>query len=261
MGVWRTRLDGFLYSRGKYILHIDPGDFLSDYYILEDLLNLTTKYNLDSVRFTFSKVPYQVDLINSTKLGVKHIYPSKLTKIIYGRPGYNVHYFGYGTIWNRLIRANVMTKGLNFVDEYILNAYKNLWDDMWWNSLVDKASFSNVIINRLGYIFISTRNGVGRPNIKDSIKKDKTIREFIYFWFFDYQLLPKESKKKQIIKKLINYNKKDNTFYGVPMNLDYLSSNFFIYDRLLHLLLNDTKVQEDDKKFVQQLLNNSSKIN
>lgn len=45
------------------------------------------------------------------------------------------------------------------------------------------------------------------------------------------------------------------------MNLDYLSSNFFIYDRLLHLLLNDTKVQEDDKKFVQQLLNNSSKIN
>ena len=261
MGVWRTRLDGFLYSRGKYILHIDPGDFLSDYYILEDLLNLTTKYNLDSVRFTFSKVPYQVDLINSTKLGVKHIYPSKLTKIIYGRPGYNVHYFGYGTIWNRLIRANVMTKGLNFVDEYILNAYKNLWDDMWWNSLVDKASFSNVIVNRLGYIFISTRNGVGRPNIKDSIKKDKTIREFIYFWFFDYQLLPKESKKKQIIKKLINYNKKDNTFYGVPMNLDYLSSNFFIYDRLLHLLLNDTKVQEDDKKFVQQLLNNSSKIN
>ena len=261
MGVWRARLDGFLYSRGKYVLHIDPGDFLSDYYILEELLNLTTNYNLDSVRFTFSKVPYQEDLINSSKLGVKHTYPNKFTKIIYGRPGYNVHYFGYGTIWNRLIRANVLSKGLNLVDEYILNAYKNLWDDMWWNSLVDKASFSNVIVNRLGYIFVSTRNGIGRPNIKDSIKKDKTIREFIYFWFFDYQLLPKENNKKKIIKKLINYSQKDNTFYGVPMNLDYLSSNFFIYDRLLHLLINDTNVQEDDKKFVQELLNNSTKIN
>lgn len=261
MGVWRARLDGFLYSRGKYVLHIDPGDFLSDYYILEELLNLATNYNLDSVRFTFSKVPYQEDLINSSKLGVKHTYPNKFTKIIYGRPGYNVHYFGYGTIWNRLIRANVLSKGLNLVDEYILNAYKNLWDDMWWNSLVDKASFSNVIVNRLGYIFISTRNGIGRPNIKDSIKKDKTIREFIYFWFFDYQLLPKENNKKKIIKKLINYSQKDNTFYGVPMNLDYLSSNFFIYDRLLHLLINDTNVQEDDKKFVQELLNNSTKIN
>lgn len=117
MGVWRTRLDGFLYSRGKYILHIDPGDFLSDFYILEELLNLTTKYNLDSARFSFSKVPYQEDLTNSTKLGVKHTYPNKFTKIIYGRPGYNVHYFGYGTIWNRLIRANVISKGLNFIDE------------------------------------------------------------------------------------------------------------------------------------------------
>ena len=261
MGVWRTRLDGFLYSRGKYILNIDPGDFLSDYYILEEILNLTKKYNLDSTRFTFSKVPYQEDLVNSTKLGVKHIYPSKFTKIIYGKPGYNVHYFGYGTIWNRLIRANVISKGLNFVDEYILNAYKNLWDDMWWNSLVDKASFSNVIVNRLGYILVTTRNGIGRPNIKDSIKKDKTIREFIYFWFFDYQLLPQNSNKKKIIKILYNYNQKDNTFYGVPMRLDYLSSNFFIYDRLLHLLINDTNVQEDDKKFVQELLTNSTKIN
>lgn len=145
--------------------------------------------------------------------------------------------------------------------KYILNAYKNLWDDMWWNSLVDKASFSNVIINRLGYIYVYTRNGIGRPNIKDSIKKDKTIREFIYLWFFDYQLLTKESNKKEIITKLQNYNQKDNTFYGVPMRLDYLTSNFFIYERLLHLLINDTKVQEDDKKFVQELLNNSTKIN
>ena len=261
MGVWRTRLDGFLYSRGKYVLHIDPDDFLSDYYILEEILNLTTKYNLDSVRFTFSKVPYQEDLINSTKLGVKYTYPQKFTKIIYGKPGYNVHFFGYGTIWNRLIRANVISKGLNYVDEYILNAYKNLWDDMWWNSLVNKVSFSNVIVNRLGYIFVSRKNGVGRPDIKDSIKKDKTIREFIYFWFFDYQLLPKENNKKIIIKKLIKYNQKDNTFYGLPINLDYLSSNFFIYDRLLHLLINDTQVQEDDKKIVQELLNNSTKIN
>ena len=259
MGVWRTRLDGFLYSRGKYVLHIDPDDFLSDYYVLEELLNLITKYNLDSVRFTFSKVPYRENLTNSSKLGVKHPYPKKFTKIIYGRPGYNVHYFGYGTIWNRLIRANIISKGLDFVDEYILNAYKNLWDDMWWNKLVDKASFSNVIINRLGYIFVSTRNGIGRPNIKDSIKKDKTIREFIYFWFFDYQLLPKDNNKKKIIKKLINYSQKYNTFYGLPMRLDYLSSNFFIYDRLLLLLINDNMVQKDDKKFVQELLINSPK--
>jgi glycosyltransferase involved in cell wall biosynthesis len=43
MGIWRKRIDGFLYSRGKYILHIDPGDILSDIYVLEDLYKLVSK--------------------------------------------------------------------------------------------------------------------------------------------------------------------------------------------------------------------------
>ena len=28
MGVWRTRIDGFLYSRGKYVIHFDAGDLI-----------------------------------------------------------------------------------------------------------------------------------------------------------------------------------------------------------------------------------------
>jgi glycosyltransferase involved in cell wall biosynthesis len=30
-GLWRKRMDGFLYSKGKYILHMDAGHILSDY--------------------------------------------------------------------------------------------------------------------------------------------------------------------------------------------------------------------------------------
>ena len=259
MGAWRSRLDGFLYSKGKYILQIDPDDILADCYILEDIYNLVTQYNLDSVRFTFSKVPYSKDFINNPKFGIKHNYPKRFLKIIYGSPGYNVHYFGYGTIWNRLTRANVITKGLNLVDEYILNAYKNLWDDMWMNDLIDRTSFSNLIVNRLGYIFISSRNGESRPKIKTRYQRDKTIKEFIYFWLFDYQLLPKNSTKKKVIKKLINYNKKDYTFYGLPMRLDYLNSYFYIYERLLNLIINDSYVEPGDKKYVEYLLKNSTK--
>jgi hypothetical protein len=39
MGVWRSRLDGFLYSKGKYILHFDTGDLYEDNYVLKDLYN------------------------------------------------------------------------------------------------------------------------------------------------------------------------------------------------------------------------------
>ena len=53
MGKFRSRLDGFLYSRGKYILHFEAGDLFADNYVLEDLYYLITKYNLDSITFSF----------------------------------------------------------------------------------------------------------------------------------------------------------------------------------------------------------------
>jgi hypothetical protein len=142
MGVWRSRMDGFLYSRGKYILHFDTGDMYIDNYALQDSYDLITKNNLDTIRFSFSK---SIENSNSQTFRRMTIYPSKFTKIIYGKPYYNVHIFGYGLIWNRMVRAELFVKGLNLVDGYILNAYKNLWEDMWWNDLLNRISFSNLI--------------------------------------------------------------------------------------------------------------------
>jgi hypothetical protein len=74
MGVWRSRMDGFLYSRGEYILHFDPGDLYSDNYVLEDSYNLITKYNLDTVRFSFSKT---LERNINQAFGQMLIYPPK----------------------------------------------------------------------------------------------------------------------------------------------------------------------------------------
>ena len=90
MGVWRTRMDGFLYSNGKYILHFDPGDLYTDNYVLEDIYNLITKYNLDTVKFSFSKTIDTINLTNNETFEQMKIYPQRHTKIIYGRPDYNV---------------------------------------------------------------------------------------------------------------------------------------------------------------------------
>ena len=51
MGIWRTCLDGFLYSKSKYFIYFDMEDSYTDNYVLEDAYNLTEKYELDSVRF------------------------------------------------------------------------------------------------------------------------------------------------------------------------------------------------------------------
>ena len=259
MGLWRSRLDGFLYSTGKYILHFDAGDIFADPYIVEDMYNLFTKYNLDSVRFSFSKTRYHYYFSKAPKFSEMKLYPKKHNKIIYGRPDFDVHIFGYGTICNRIFRANMFVKGLDLIDEIILNAKKDLWEDMWWNDLIDRVSFSNLAVNRLGYIYLYDRNSPSEPKLRDNFEKDKTIREFIYFWLFDYQLLPKEDNKKMIINTLYNFIKSDNTISGMKISLDFLLSNSPIYDYLLTLLYNDPYVSDKDKQFVTILYNKAPK--
>ena len=260
MGLFRSRLNGFLYSRGKYILHFDAGDFLSDNYVLEDLYNMVVKYSLDSIRFSFKKYEKKED--NTFK--VKTIsYPKELLKISYGFVKQNIHTYEYGTIWNRLTRANIFLKGIDIVDWHILNAYKNLWENKWWNALANYVSFSYFFSNRLGYIHYSDHiEHNHKIKISTKEEKDKTIREFIYFWLLDYQLLPLDNPKTIIIKKLRKYNLDNGTYFGTPLNLNYLTTNFSEYPHLLKVLIDDPMVDDLDRPFLYELLiNYSNKFN
>ena len=254
MGVWRTRLDGFLYSNGKYIIHLDVGDFLSNNMILEISYNLIQKYNLDSIRFSFKATEYDNSNIWN------NYFKRKDTKIVSGPKPYDTLLYDYGTIWNRLIKANVMTKSLDLVDSYILNAYKNLWEDRWWNVLANYESKNYLMINKIGYLYIKNK-GEGHLKLQDDYSKEKTMKEFIYFWLFDLELLPKEDNKKSVIKNLYLYNKQSNRYKGEPINLSFLKNKFPIYTHLLNLLINDPFVSKEDKVFLNHLLDKSKQLN
>ena len=97
----------FLYSRGKYIFHINPVDILANNFVLEDAYNLVFKYCSDSVRLSFSKTKLEDFDTGIFQLEFMKCFPPKHIKIIYGRPDYDIHEFGHGTVWNRLLRANM----------------------------------------------------------------------------------------------------------------------------------------------------------
>ena len=187
------------------------------------------------------------------KFKPKKLYSNNYTRIIYGKPNYNVHLFGFGTIYNRLVRANIITKGLLLLNENIYGAYKDLWEDMWWNDLIDRVSFSNLIINKLGYIPFYDSNTAIKVSTANKMAKNNLIREFIYFWFFDYLLLPKEDDKKKTINTLRYYSKPNSTFYEIPLSLKFLSSKCNHLEKLLTLLIKDDYVRENDKEFIKQL--------
>ena len=258
MGVWRTRLDGFLYSRGKYILHFDPGDFYADKYVLEDGYDLVSKYNLDSLRFALREV-YSKSNIEDKNNTKEILFYNDLTKIIYGKIEFPVITVHFGSIWNRLIRTAIFTKGLYLLDEYILNAYKNLWEDRWWNQLANKLCYSNLLINRVGYLYFRFNNGEGSVKLENDEEKFKTIKEFIYFLLFDYQLSSKYSDKKNVIDFLKALTYKDFQYFEFKLNINFLNKNFYIFDHLIKCLLNDPFVYPEDKKFLKELLYNTKK--
>ena len=256
-GVWRSRIDGLLYSRAKYIIHFDMADVYTDNYVLEDAYILIKKYQLDSVRFSFIKTG---NFINPY-LGkyYKPVFNGIDKKIRYGTRKYDVSTFSYGTIWNRLTRANIMTKGLYLLNNsYIINAYKNLWEDRLWNTIINKESFSCLMINRPGYVYLLDGKGEGsiETKIGDKIKNNKLICQFIYFWLLDLILLPKDDNKKDVINILRKFNEKNNRVSGVIVNLDYFSKKFPPYEYLLTSLIEDNYVLNEDKEFIKNLLNN-----
>ena len=249
MGAWRSRLDGFLYSRAPFILHFDAGDYYTDNLVLEDAYKLVTKYKLDSLRFSF-KLSRKKEDIDWESWNFSFIPRDR--KIVYGRRSYNMLLYAYGPIWNRITRANIFTKGLRLLDDYILNAYKNLYEDRWWNTFSNNVSYSYCMVNRVGYIYLRVPGGEGAVRFGNEITNEKTMREYVYFWLFDYLMLYKKDNKKSVIDKLYLFNGEDRRF-----KLNLLKTYFPPYIHLLDLLINDTYISEEDREYIKLLKYNA----
>ena len=249
MGVWKSRLNGILYSRGKYILLFDPGDLYEDNYVLEDAFNLIENYKLDSVKMIFRIIDSFDNLIESN---IKfHVYNN--SKITYGTSNiekFNNKVFDYwGNIWNRIVRNNIYIKGLYLLNNFVLNIYKNVWDDEWYNSIINKVSYSFLIVERVSYIYMMDLNGEGSPKKDTEIQKDKIIKEYLAILYFEHNLLPVNDNKRKIIKILKKY---DNKYSSIKLN--FIKTKFHVLYNLIYMLLKDPFVSKAYKIFLEKLL-------
>ena len=247
MGVWRARISGLLYSRGKYVIHFDTGDLYEDNYVLEDGYNVINKYDLDSIKMFFRLI---YDFHNLTNNDVPFNYKINYTNIANKSNivRYNRIVFGpyYGVIWHRLIRSDVYIKGLNLLSDEIINIYKNLWEDRWWTKIGDVASNNQLIIKRFSYLYYKDYSRDRKPlTLK---QKDNVAHEFLYFINFDLEFEPKESNKKGIIKRLEN-------FCNNKIKMENFRTRFEKLDNLIIKLIKDPYVNINDKIILNKLLN------
>ena len=249
LGVFKSRLDGILYSKGKYIILFDPGDFYEDNYVLLDAFNILEKYNLDSCKFIYRLIRK----FNKLNKSAVYYHAGAESKIVYGPDNIKTLdkriFRKSHAIWNRLVRSNIYIKGILLFNELTLNVYKNFLDDIWYNEIVNMVSNNYTIIERIGYVYYVDGKGEGTPKFHTKNQKSNLIKEYVAFLYFDLNFYNYSETKDSIIKTLKNYNETDT-----KKQLKNFRSHFEVLNNLLETLIKDPEVIEKDKKFCEKLL-------
>ena len=252
MGCWRSRLDGIIYSRGKYIILFDAGDLYEDNYVLLDAYNVMEKNHIDSCKFlfriirTFKNITYSKVFFHA-RYNPKIVYETNNIRAL------NRKVFSFwGNIWNRLVRANIFTKALLLLNKLLLNIHKNVWDDSWFNEIINKASYSYTIFERIGYIYLQNGYGEGSPRARTIEQKSKIIKEYVGFLSFKYSFANNKEIKYSIIKKLKEYNETNHR-----LRLQNFREHFEVLNELLEALIKDNDISLQNITYCQKLLNES----
>ena len=116
--------------------------------------------------------------------------------------------------------------------------------------MANKVSYNFLIIKRYGYLYMKDGTGEGSIKMKNVLEKDKKIKEFLHFLYFNYELWPKRDNKKILINRLKRHNETD---------LSDLKTKFYILNNLLKILIKDRFISLKDKVFLYKLLKESLK--
>jgi hypothetical protein len=101
------------------------------------------------------------------------------------------------------------------------------------------------------------RRNLFEPRIGNKFLRNRSIKEFILFWYWDYCLLPKNDNKKSIINTLRKYARPENKFCNLNMSLEFLIGRYIPYENFLKRLIDDPFVESEDKLFISYLYNST----
>ena len=183
LGVYSSRVDAIVNSKGKYILLMDPDDMLLNPNLFEILYNYNLNNNLDMIEFS---VQYQNDGKNNVfepeshelnhyhNFGKNIIYQPELSNIIFLIPQTkNSTAIICRTVWNKLIRKNIILKSINYLDKDFNNEFLIAADDTPINILnfQNSNNYSNIKVP--GYLYNLRPNSISRG--KNGQKHDSII--------------------------------------------------------------------------------------
>ena len=172
LGVYKSRVDAILSSRGKFILLMDPDDMILNQKLLEKLYNYNLKYNLDMIEYT---VICYIEHKHLLKFIEKYYHYHGFMKNIIYQPELSDIFFHYPNlanyskvqcrvIWNKMIRREILLNSIEYTGKDYYNKFFITAEDTIINliSLHFAKNYSN--INLPGYMYnirkVSMTHGV-----------------------------------------------------------------------------------------------------
>ena len=259
LGVYSSRVDAVLNAKGKYIILMDPDDMFLNPNLFEKLFNINLKLNLDIIEFT---VKYQEDGKNnifkpeSHELNHYHdygkniIYQPELSNIIFYIPKTKKYSsIICRTIWNKIIKNNILLKALNYIDIDFNNKYLITADDTPINMVILQIAnnFSNIDLP--GYLYNLRINSMSRGN--NGIKHD-IIVSINYLLFY-----------KLFYRYIKDYNKDLNyLFYDMKLGYSYLlnikeyklNEYLPIFSSFINMIVKNKNISREFKEFLNNIL-------
>ena len=259
LGVYHSRIEAILNSKGEYILLMDPDDMYLNPNLFQEIYNYNLKYNLDIIEFSvFQQKEGEKNIIIPKNHYEIHYHP--FNKTIISQPELSdLLYYYPGTksyskticrnIWNKAIRRNAFIKGDEFIGKDYYDAFVITADDMILNVMVYQfaQNFSNIKLP--GYLYNIRKVSMSRGDGGDKLQRIRTINHFHYF-FLMYKYIKAFNKD----RNFLFYEMKDLYHYIYFIKrlglIKYINKEI----EFLEELLRDELVERDFRIFIKKTL-------
>ena len=211
-GLFITRNDGVINSKGEYIIFIEGNGLLNDG-ILKKIFGAIEMYETDIIKFDSfyfdNNIFEKYDLDDNIKK-YKIIYQPQILRLSFS-PYRGELFQNYLYLWGKAIKRTLYLKIIDKLSTYYKNQNWNLYEDTALDFLLLKHAESFIFIKENGYLYEKNEENNSEKDIKnqanDIIKDLFILAEFFYDYTEDniYEKLMAIFQLKRIIYDYNNY--------------------------------------------------------
>lgn len=217
LGVYNSRVDAIISSKGKYFILIDPDDMFINPNLLQELYKYNLKYNLDIIEYT---VICHIEKRNTIKIIERYYHFHNFSKTIISQPELdNIYYYwnsknkilpkvGCRVIWNKIIRRKALMKSIEYIGKKYYKKFFITAEDTIINLISFHFAQNYSIINFPGYMYNIRERSMTRGNRTLDNEILFCYNHLLYFIKF-YSFIKNFNKERNILFiELLDLNKK-----------------------------------------------------